>query len=279
MMNAISDTAYYCCGNRMVDAQRDFSVVGDIYAKRFMDEQGHALFEPFISLTLPNITNIVRCRILDDWVRTELTRSPNTLVITLGAGFDSRPYRMKGGRWVEIDESAIIDFKNHKLPVEECGNPLERLSIDFTRESLVEKLKPFEQKHLVIAVIEGVCMYLSEDELQSTLENFIRLFPNHSLFCDLMNRAFFDRFGRKPHERLAKIGGIFTPRPVKPEQKFLELGYREMESVSIFRRARDIGALKAIARIPNGLSWIMGFHPALRGYATHHFQYGWNPRG
>ena len=57
-MNPISNTAYYCCGVRMDDAERTPSVCNDRYARRFMDEQGLRIFEPFRGETLPNISNI-----------------------------------------------------------------------------------------------------------------------------------------------------------------------------------------------------------------------------
>ena len=62
-MNTISNTAWYCCGVRMEEAERKKSVCNDYYAKRFMDEKGMKIFEPFKSETMPNISNITRCRV------------------------------------------------------------------------------------------------------------------------------------------------------------------------------------------------------------------------
>jgi hypothetical protein len=47
----------------MEDAERKKSVCKDYYAKRFMDEKGMKIFEPFKSETMPNISNITRCRV------------------------------------------------------------------------------------------------------------------------------------------------------------------------------------------------------------------------
>ena len=139
-MNTVSNTAYYCCGIRMLDANKTESICNDIYAERFMDEKGREIFEPFISEKMPNISNISRCRLIDDYLKDELQKNPHLNLVTIGAGFDTRPFRITGGNWYEIDEPQIIEYKNSKLPVEECVNPLRRISINFAEESLLEKL-------------------------------------------------------------------------------------------------------------------------------------------
>ena len=139
-MNPISNTAYYCCGVRMEDSGRNHSVCNDNYAERFMDDRGRQIFEPFKSEKMPNLPNITRCRLIDDYLSAELSRNNQLNIFTIGAGFDTRPYRLAGGNWIEIDEPQIISYKNERLPVEECPNPLRRISIDFGNESLADKL-------------------------------------------------------------------------------------------------------------------------------------------
>ena len=139
-MNPISNTAYYCCGVRMEDSDRNHSVCNDNYAERFLDDRGRQIFEPFKSEKMPNLPNITRCRLIDDYLSAELSRNNQLNIFTIGAGFDTRPYRLAGGNWIEIDEPQIISYKNERLPVEECPNPLRRISIDFGNESLADKL-------------------------------------------------------------------------------------------------------------------------------------------
>lgn len=42
-MKPISNTAFYCCGVRMQDAENPKSICQDIYAKDFMDARGLAI--------------------------------------------------------------------------------------------------------------------------------------------------------------------------------------------------------------------------------------------
>src|SRR5215213_9193437 len=125
-MKPISKTAFYCCGVRMQDAASSDPVCGDIYAEAFMNEDGVQVFEAFKDETGPNASNVVRHRIIDDFLRRELLENSDLYVVTIGAGFDSRPYRLKGGTWVELDEPQIIAYKNERLPIEKCENALDR---------------------------------------------------------------------------------------------------------------------------------------------------------
>jgi O-methyltransferase involved in polyketide biosynthesis len=42
--------------------------------------------------------------IIDDLLREELVANPNLTVVIIGAGFDTRAFRLQGGTWIELDE-------------------------------------------------------------------------------------------------------------------------------------------------------------------------------
>lgn len=234
-----------------------------------MDAHAHALFADFASMTMPNLSNITRCRIIDDWLGDALASAANTQVVTVGAGFDSRPFRLRGGHWLEIDEPAIIERKNDRLPADECANPLERIPIAFGQVSLADKLSAAANRRPVIVVIGGVLMYLDEDAIAATLQDLGRVFAEHRLLCDLMDRAFFERFGHKVHDKLMGIGATFSKRPTGPQRPFRAMGYRRLVSVSIFQRSIDLGAMKAIAHVPDAATRVMRLlRPAVNGHVA-----------
>lgn len=275
-MKPISNTAFYCCGVRMEDAKKNRSVCNDIYAERFMDERGRDIYEPFITNKMPNISNIVRCRIIDDYVSVELKNANSVNIITIGAGFDTRPYRITGGNWIEIDESEIISFKDKKLPIDECKNPLRRISINFANETLMEKLEEVEKSLHTVIVIEGVFMYLECESIENTLKEIQRLFPKHVLFCDLMNKNFFNKFAKNVHSKLVAAGGAFTDRPDNPENTFILNQYELVERIPMFKRAGELGILWDEVKIPALVARLMLsiFMKDLQGYSVHHFHYG-----
>lgn len=101
----------------MQDAEQENPVCGDVYAKVFMTENGLQIHEAFKDETNPNANNVARHRIVDDFLRQALSTDPDLCVIIIGAGFDSRAYRLKGGIWVELDEPQVIAYKNERLSV------------------------------------------------------------------------------------------------------------------------------------------------------------------
>ena len=187
-MKPISKTAFYCCGVRMQDAERDKPVCGDMYAKVFMNEEGLQILETFKDETRPNTSNVARHRLIDDLLREELLANPNLTVVIIGAGFDTRAFRLQGGTWIELDEPQVITYKNERLPAANSENELQRISIDFATDSLEQKLAGYAGRSPVTIVIEGVLMYLEEAVIGKLLETLHHLFPQHRLICDLMTK-------------------------------------------------------------------------------------------
>ena len=274
-MNPISNTAYYCCGVRMEDAKKNRPICNDVYAENFMDERGRQIFEPFKSEKMPNISNITRCRLIDDYLVTELTKNNQQTIITIGAGFDTRPYRLTGGNWLEIDEPQVISYKNEKLPVEECPNSLRRMSIDFAHESLTEKLEKESNGDYTVFVIEGVFMYLEPEAIETTIRSIQGLFPKHLLYCDLMTKKFFTKFAQSIHSKLVASGCTFSERPNSPEEIFIQHDYKIIERIPMFRRAAELGILWDEVKIPKVVSRLMlnVFLKDLNGYAVHRLNF------
>jgi methyltransferase (TIGR00027 family) len=243
-MKPISKTAFYCCGVRMQDAESENPVCGDSFAKTFMNEDGLRVLEAFKDETSPNATNVVRHRIIDDFLRAELLKNSDLRIVTIGAGFDSRPYRLTGGRWIELDEPQIIAYKNERLPVENSPNELQRIAVDFATESLAEKLAEFAVDDPVVVVIEGVFVYLSEDEIAALIGNLRRFFPRHQLICDLLSRDFFEQYSKSLHEKINGIGTAFRYTADEPEDIFLKNGYRRTQWSSIVERASELNLIK-----------------------------------
>jgi methyltransferase (TIGR00027 family) len=260
----------------MEDARRTPSLCNDSFAERFMDERGMQIFAPFKSETMPNISNILRCRIIDGFVRNSLSEDAESLVISIGAGFDSRPYRLNGGNWVELDEPQIINYKNEKLPIAECKNILTRMAIDFSSETITEKLMSFKRDKPIIIVIEGVFMYLEPETIEDTLRQIQSLCPRHVLLCDLITRKFFEKFATRVHAKLVSAGGQFTERPEHPEAIFAKNGYVVTSHTPMFRRATELGVLWEQARIPTFIAKLLlgVLMKDMNGYAVYRFEYG-----
>ena len=273
-MNPISNTAYYCCGVRKLDANMPDSLCNDHYAGRFMDEHGKKIFEPFRSETLSNLCCAVRCQIIDNMVRAVLHEDVNTSIVSLGCGFDSRPFRLQGGRWYEVDEAPLIDLKNDRMPISECPNPLMRIAINFSEESLIEKLACIGKDQPILVIFEGVAMYLSRSVMSNTLQQLKRLFPKHILITDLMTQKFAELSKGTIYEKLSAIGAKVEPAMENPRRFFLDHDYIEHEYIAHFTHAAKTSALWRWAKISRPFSWLMSnvIYRAVNDYGVHRFE-------
>ena len=249
-MQPVSKTAFYCCGIRMRDAESARPICGDGYARRCMNAEGLAIFERFGGERGPNLSNVARARYIDDLLRTRLAADPGLQVVLIGCGFDSRAYRLGGGRWLELDEPALIDYKNERLPIAECMNPLRRVAIEFARESLHSRLDGLDPAAATVVIIEGVAMYVSAESLRQTLYVLKATVPRCVVVADLMSRAFIARYGRTIRRIIAELGAEMIPGEA-PELPFELAAFRQLSSAEIV----------ALAFQYQGRGWLV---PALR---------------
>lgn len=269
-MKPVSKTAYYCCGVRMMDAASLKPIVNDTFAKTLMGEEGLQYWEVFKNQKNPNGSNVARCYLIDTWVKEQLSINPDTTVILIGAGLDSRAFRLSSGNWIELDEPGIIEYKNEKLPIAQCKNSLHRISIDFEKEKLSDKLAPFRTDSKVLIIIEGVLMYLKLEQKMELFRTITALFPKQILLCDLMNELFFTRLGNKGiYDELKKSGAEFQDLQKDPAQTILNFGYKLESMKSNVITATDFGLMT----IPRFIVKFL-MKKVMMGYASYRFTFG-----
>ena len=232
-MNPVSDTAFLTCGARAADAKIAQSLCDDHYASLFMTEHGKQVYESFRLDDKPRASIVIRHRLIDDLLRARLAQNPETTVIIIGAGFDARAFRLPGGNWVEIDEPQVINLKNQVLPASQCRNPFQRIAIDFAHESLADKLPAVAPGTPVVVVMEGIFVYLEEQQARGNLRILKEAYPAHTLICDLCTRYFMERYGKGLTQRIEKLGAKLKFLPDDTTEIFIQAGYREGERISV----------------------------------------------
>ena len=105
-----------------------------------MNPEAREIAARFQSFRGPNASNVTRHRLIDDWLRERLKATPDLRIVLLGAGFDTRAFRLMGGRWLELDQAAIVAAKEAELPAHDAPNSLQRVAIDFASEALADKV-------------------------------------------------------------------------------------------------------------------------------------------
>jgi methyltransferase (TIGR00027 family) len=255
MQNPIARTAYYTLAVRNWDAAQPKPVCGDSLAATFMNEEAEGVWHQFKRYHRANASNAARHAIIDEHLSAVLEARPQALVIVIGAGFDTRAFRLQGGRWIEVDEPGILSYKESRLPAAGAPNRLTRVPIAFSRESLAERLAPFAGEDSAHVIIEGVLMYLTQSQREELIATLQKLFPNHVVYCDLMRKSFFERYSRDLHEQIAGMGATFRDMSESPEKLFTDAGYRKLACTSIPLRAAEAGTLDIPAFL---VKWVLG---------------------
>jgi methyltransferase (TIGR00027 family) len=122
-------------------------------------------------------TVAIRTRIIDDFVAEAIARGVDT-VVNLGAGLDTRPYRLPlpaALTWIEVDYPDVIAYKQEKLAGETPRCRLERVGLDLAQgEARRRFLARLTGRPLIIT--EGVVPYLDLDQA-GALADDLRAIP------------------------------------------------------------------------------------------------------
>lgn len=232
-MNPVSSTAFLTCGARADDAKSNKPICGDTYASLFLNEDGRAVYDGIKKENGPVASFVARHRMIDDMLRAKIAENGDTTVIIIGAGFDTRAFRLDGGVWFEIDEPQVIDAKNHLLPVKLCKNSVQRISIDFALENLADKLPAIALGTPVLLVMEGVFTYLSESQIRQNMSALGFAFPGHTLICDITTRYFMKKYGKTVARQIETLGAELKYQVDDPSLIFRTAGYRLVSTHSI----------------------------------------------
>lgn len=167
----VSDTAFWVAHYRGLEGERPDALFRDPLARRLAGEHGKRIAHAIPGASFTSWTVVLRTCIIDDYIRAAIAEGIDT-VLNLGAGLDTRPYRMElppDLAWIEVDFPALIAFKDESLKGETPRCKLTRVKLDLAdkaqRETFLARTNAATKKMLVLT--EGVTPYLSEEEVAS----------------------------------------------------------------------------------------------------------------
>ena len=142
---------------------------------------------------------ICRTRFIDDLIE-ESTSAGIEQYVILGAGYDSRAYRLKLPpklKIFEVDQPEVQGIKRLKLPKSISNRKnIIYVSIDFNNQTLKEQLLDagFDKSKSTIYTLEGVSQYIPKEALSSTLKELATLNANSNskIFISYVNRLLIE---------------------------------------------------------------------------------------
>jgi methyltransferase (TIGR00027 family) len=175
----VADTAFWVAHYRAEETERPDALFRDPLAKTLAGEHGRDIAARMPAAAMTRWQTVVRTRVIDELLRELVTSSAVDTVLNLGAGLDTRPYRMDLPatlRWVEVDQPEVLDFKTKQLEGQLPRCALERHPANLAdaneRRALLERV--CGGGHRVVVLTEGVVPYLSNDDVAALAEDLRR---------------------------------------------------------------------------------------------------------
>ena len=165
---------------RAKESERKDALFVDPYAALLAGEHGASMLPKMTGRHLMSAWSIVvRTVIIDELIDRAIENGADTIV-NLGAGLDTRPYRMavpESLRWIEVDYAHMIEHKEKVLAKATPACTLERVKMDLSdvhaRSELFAAIDASAKRALVLT--EGVIPYLTVEAVGSLADDLARM--------------------------------------------------------------------------------------------------------
>ena len=159
----VSDTALMVAAARAMETERPDGVVRDPFARRLAGDRGAALVDKLLVRDWLGIGVGLRCRTVDEMLVDAIRAHGIRTVLVLGAGLDTRAWRLdlpRELRWVEVDFEPILDYKAGILASENPRCRLERVAANLTVKAERQAVWAAAGSEAGLIITEGLLLYL-----------------------------------------------------------------------------------------------------------------------
>lgn len=177
-MNNVNKTLYIPLYGKAYVSKKHI-ILQDKKAEEIWDKEGFELKGKSKSKWLAYYM-AMRAAVYDEWVKQEIKNNPNSVVLHIGCGMDSRVERVGANdtQWYDIDFSDVIAERKKYYTESSCYH---MLSTDMRN---MEWKQSIAGNQNAIIVLEGVSMYFKPEELVGLLLNICEHFNSVQLLMD-----------------------------------------------------------------------------------------------
>jgi methyltransferase (TIGR00027 family) len=238
----VSDTAFMVAGFRALENERPKPLFRDPLAAKLVGDHGKMILATvprhFVAWSV-----VIRTVIIDDYIRQAIAAGVD-IILNLGAGLDTRPYRIEvpsSLRWIEVDFPRMIELKETRLADEKPGCRLERIGLDLTDRALRRQLfaNVSARAGKILVLTEGVIPYLTNDDVAELADDFRQVEKIGFWITDYFSPEAI-RFGEKMHARFMR-NAPFQFNPKDWFSFFGEHAWRASEIRYISEEANRLG--------------------------------------
>jgi len=163
----VSDTAIWIATYRALESRRKRPLFQDPFADLLVGGRGKEMAKNAGLAAGVHWSVVIRTCVIDDYLKEAIARGTST-ILNLGAGLDTRPYRMQLPRdllWIEVDFPDVLALKESALKDQVPSCQLRRLKMDLADGPLRRKAfaEINSQGGDVLILTEGVIPYMTAD--------------------------------------------------------------------------------------------------------------------
>jgi len=212
----VSDTAVWVATFRARETERPDALFRDPLARRLVGDEGERVVNQMEEAATVGWSVVVRTCLIDDYLKQAFAQGVDA-VLNLGAGLDTRPYRMELPNdllWIEVDYPAMIELKQERLKNETPRCRLERVSLDLAdseaRRRLFSDVQTRAKKVLILT--EGVLPYLSNENVLELAKDLHSQSHFEYWIVDYWSKMFVERMRKsKTFLKMRNAPFLFDP--------------------------------------------------------------------
>lgn len=245
----VSDTARIVAAHRALETQRAGGLIRDPFAALLAGEKGMAIAcsDPIAEYVSFRIA--LRDRFVDDLLTGAIPRHGPETVANLGAGLDTRPWRLNLParlRWIEVDFEDVLAYKAERLRNEQPQCLFEQIAADISLPSDRARVFGAIGDCPALIITQGLLMYLSKETLEALSSEMLETPAVRWWLLDVVSREarfLMERSREQPSELHLEIEKL-RPKDHLAGQEILDLaaahGWQIAESLSY---GRDVANL------------------------------------
>jgi O-methyltransferase involved in polyketide biosynthesis len=178
-LQGVSETLFIPLHYRIALSKTPGSGFKDEMAERFQERIAYD-WSKFRDAPIFRSAMTTRTKVLDQQVGAFVARHPDALIVNLGAGLDTRFYRLDNGtlRWIELDLPAVVAFRR------KLGEPVNARHVLVEGSVLdplwVARVKQNAGEH-VLLIAEGLLPYFTQEQHAAILRMIADNFPGQEM--------------------------------------------------------------------------------------------------
>lgn len=183
-LTGVMETLLPVLYSRVYETQQPSPILKDPVAQTWVNKIDYD-FSQFDTAFQNNLGVAIRTFILDDYAKQFIEAHPQARIINIAAGLDTRFYRMDNGQltWIELDLPDSIAVRQQLMQETERHYTLATSALD------TQWMDDLASDQPTLFIVEGLLMYLTEDEIKGMLSAIADRFTNAELLLEVLGRT------------------------------------------------------------------------------------------